>query len=296
MPQPIEFTTSDGRVLKGDLHEPSGPALATILAGHAMMANRRSLDKPAGEGLVSTLVRAGFRVAAVDMRGHGESTPLPSEGAQYSYDDIVMKDVPAVVRGLAERFPGKQVVLGHSLVGHATLAWLGTPDAGGTGGLTALVAYAPNAWLKSCEPDEKRWATKQAQLGMWAQMARQTGYFAAKKMKIGSDDVSGPYIRQFEQWGNEDRWVSLDGHDYRKGLENIRIPVLVPAGAGDKLLCVPECCERFLAPLPRERLTFWTVSEGNGFGFSPDHMPMVTDPRSRILWERTADWIRQRVS
>ncbi len=295
MPEPVTFTTTDGRILRGDLHEPSVPAKATVFAGHAMMANRRSLDRPTGEGFVSTLVRAGFRVAAVDMRGHGESGPLPSEGAAYSYDDIARKDIPAVVAGLKEKFGGRLAVAGHSLVGHATLAWISTPEAAGHGELSAVVGIAPNAWLKSCEPDEKRWQAKLAQLAMWQQLAKQSGYFPAKKMKIGSDDVSGPYIEQFVQWGREDRWTALDGHDYREGLKNLSIPALVAVGAGDRMLCVPECCERFLATIPRERLTFWLVSEQTGFGFSPDHMPLVTDPRSRVLWERIAEWLGERV-
>ncbi len=295
MPEPISFTTSDGRVLRGDLHEPAGPARATVFAGHAMMANRRSLDRPAGEGLVSTFVKAGFRVAAVDMRGHGESGPGPADGAQYTYDDIVQKDIPAVIAGLKDRFGGKLAVLGHSLVGHCTLAWLGMPEAKGTGGLSAVVALAPNVWFKACEPNEARWKTKLAQLDMWVHLAKQQGYFPAKKMKIGSEDVAGPYIAQFQQWGKEDRWVSLEGFDYWHNLENVRVPVLGAAGAADRLLCVPESCERFLSPLPRDLLTFWEVSESNGFGFSPDHMPIVTDPRSRLLWERAAQWLARNV-
>lgn len=295
MPEPVTITARDGWLLKGDLHEPSGPARGTVLAGHAMMANRRSLDRPPGEGLVATLVRGGLRVVTVDVRGHGESGPLPPEGGAYSYDDIVEKDIPAAVEFVRTRFSGRAALLGHSLVGHAALAWLSGPEAAGSGGIAAIAAYAPNAWLKSCEPDEKRWQAKIAQLRMWEQMSQAKGYFPARQMKIGSDDVSGPYIRQFVQWASEDRWVSLAGRDYRAGLATIRIPLLVAVGAGDRMLCVPECCERFISPVPRERLTWWLVSEAGGFGLDADHMPLVTDARARPLWERTADWLRDRL-
>ena len=36
-----------------------GRARGVVVAGHAMMANRRTLDRPHGQGLASTLAAAG---------------------------------------------------------------------------------------------------------------------------------------------------------------------------------------------------------------------------------------------
>jgi pimeloyl-ACP methyl ester carboxylesterase len=73
--------------------------------------------------LVPELVRAGFRVAAADMRGHGES----SEGDWKSISRTeVAADLLALVRHLGG---GPAVIVGHSLSGGAaTIAAATAPD------------------------------------------------------------------------------------------------------------------------------------------------------------------------
>lgn len=73
--------------------------------------------------VVPELVRAGFRVAAADMRGHGES----SLGAWQSISRTdVAGDLAALIRHLGG---GPAVVVGHSLSGGAaTIAAATTPD------------------------------------------------------------------------------------------------------------------------------------------------------------------------
>jgi pimeloyl-ACP methyl ester carboxylesterase len=73
--------------------------------------------------LVPELVRAGFRVAAADMRGHGES----SEGDWKSISRTdVAGDLVALIRHLAG---GPAVIVGHSLSGGAaTIAAATAPD------------------------------------------------------------------------------------------------------------------------------------------------------------------------
>jgi pimeloyl-ACP methyl ester carboxylesterase len=73
--------------------------------------------------LVPELVRAGFRVAAADMRGHGES----SEGDWKSISRTeVAGDLLALVRHLGG---GPAVIVGHSLSGGAaTIAAATAPD------------------------------------------------------------------------------------------------------------------------------------------------------------------------
>src|SRR5439155_4099847 len=90
------------------------------------MANRRSLDRPAGRGLASTLTEAGFVTYALDVRGHGRSGPHPAEGADWTYDDVVFKDLPAAIWFVRSREAGLPLaVVGHSLTAHGVLALLG---------------------------------------------------------------------------------------------------------------------------------------------------------------------------
>ena len=90
-----------------------------------MFCNRRAMDRPAGEGLGTHLAKSGFETYLVDLRGHGQSGPAASRNVDFSYDDIVLRDIPAVIRHVAALHPDLPLVwLGHSLGGHAGLAAL----------------------------------------------------------------------------------------------------------------------------------------------------------------------------
>jgi len=73
--------------------------------------------------LVPELVRAGFRVAAADMRGHGESST--GDWKSISRTDVA-GDLVALIRHVGG---GPAVIIGHSLSGGAaTIAAATTPD------------------------------------------------------------------------------------------------------------------------------------------------------------------------
>src|SRR5262249_39387231 len=71
---PLAIDTDDGRCLRAELLLPERPRAAAVLA-HAMMVNRRTMDRPSGSGLASTLATHGLAVMNIDLRGHGESSP-----------------------------------------------------------------------------------------------------------------------------------------------------------------------------------------------------------------------------
>jgi pimeloyl-ACP methyl ester carboxylesterase len=72
--------------------------------------------------LVPELTRAGFRVAAADMRGHGESS-------MGNWKSISRTDVAGDLVALIRRLGGPAVIVGHSLSGGAaTVAAATAPD------------------------------------------------------------------------------------------------------------------------------------------------------------------------
>ena len=53
----------------------------------------------------------------------------------------------------------------------------------------------------------------------------------------------------------------------------------------------PEGARRWAEQVPGA--VFWCVGAGDsGLAFDPGHMGLVTDLRSRPLWERVAAWMR----
>lgn len=270
MSEPVSIRAADGWLLRGERRPGPGPV---VVCGHAMMVDRRTLDRPRGEGLVSALAAAGLDVIAMDARGHGESGPSADEGGRWRYDDVVRRDVPAMVQLGREVAEGRPVyVLGHSLVGHAAViaAGLGEPPDG-------VVALAPNLWAPSLEP--RRWArwAKAATLRVWHAVTRARGYWDAPGLGQGTDAEAEPYVGQFVEMWRDDRL------GYEAALARARIPVLAWSSRGDRLLAHPDAVARFLA-LSAADVEHRVVDDLS-------HMGLVTRPEARPIWEASAAWM-----
>lgn len=307
--EPVVLRARDGVPLRGELFVPgAGPADPGVAPGprvvvalsHAMLVDRRTLDQPPGEGLLSLLLAAGAAVLWLDQRGHGRSTPLPRQGASWDYDDLV--DDAGVVAGyLAERFPGlPRVAVGHSLFGHVALAWQALVSAGAaplppraaTGpqvGYDGLVLLAANVWLPQLEPRRTRWWVKRGFFPLLVAAAWRRGYLPARDLRVGTADEPLPYLRQLGGWLGQADWTSQSGHSYLADLPAVQVPILSVAGAGDRLLAVPECQLRF-ACCTRGSVTHITVSRRHGYACEPDHMGLILDERLAPLWQQIAAW------
>ncbi len=296
-----------------DVEQIDPPRAATVhgaaLLGHAMMVDRRTLDRPRGAGLASTIAEAGFRVFTANLRGRGRDAPRADEGARWDYDDLVRYDLPALVAAVRERAPGLPlVVVGHSLTGHVSVASAGCglyrdpPE--------AHVLLAANIWERAHEPSPLRQAQKRLSLAAVRAATCVYGYMPARRLGVGSVDEAGAYGRQLA-WFWPDRWRARDGaHDYAAGAARVQGSVLAVLGAGDRLLGHPVAASRWLSRLIEteteteadvetttragDRRELWICRAGtHGLEHDPDHMGLVTDPRARPLWRDVASWMRE---
>lgn len=127
-----------GGTLVFDVHGDVNSPLVVLLHG---MGDRRQ----AYSDLTRHLVEAGYRVAAVDMRGHGESSVGWPEVTQ----SAIGHDAAALVRELG----GPAAVIGHSFTpDSAVVAALDVPES-----VRAVVALSP--WASAPEPN---WVMRQA--------------------------------------------------------------------------------------------------------------------------------------
>lgn len=287
--QPFSARTGDGVTLRGEWRVPQRPRAVAVTL-HAMMVNRRTMDRPAGEGLVSALAAQGIAVANVDLRAHGESGPRVSEGGAATYDDFVLHDIPAIVASARAAFPGLPVaVVGHSLGGHTTLITSGllprrAPD--------ALVMLAANLWLPRTEPSASRRLRKGVMLAAFAAITRALGKFDAPRFKLGTEAESLEYVEQFTTFWRNDALASRDGSvDYDAALARAALPVLAVASEGDTLLAHPEAMAAFVALAPHARVTHRLVRHGELGPRAPDHMGLVTSAAGKPLWDEIAAWI-----
>lgn len=282
---PAIATCRDGWRLSIELVVPPEPR-AVAIAGHAMMVDRRTLDV-LRDGLVSHLAARGIAVVWPDLRGHGKSGPLASEGGRWTYDDLVEQDTPALIAFARERLPGLPLVaVGHSLFGHVALAHVARhPDAA----LDGLALLAANIWAPRWERDRVTTWKKRALAEAFDGVTRLWGYFPTRRLKIGSCDEAAGYVRQLASFTRADNWVADDGFSYADALPGIRKPLLSVAAAGDRLLCNPEAARLFVEAVPgAEHIT---VGRASGLATDSSHMGLVLDRRCRPVWDRVADFV-----
>lgn len=283
----IELQTNDGWTLVGDLLLPQSEPWALALLGHAMMVDRRTLDRPAGRGLASTLRERGMAVLNVDFRGHGESQ---RPGApSFSFDDIVRHDVPTLLFALRDRFAS----LPRFLVGHSLGVNAGLPGAGllHDHGLSGAVAIAPNLWSKRFEPSLLRRVRKEAMLRTFDLLSRPSGFFDPRPLGLGRSRIPRAYVSQFRRYWDAERLVSGDGRDdYETALARLEIPILAISSRLDSLMAHPEAVALYLELFRSaevEHLHFVGPD-----GFEPDHMGLVISERSRPLFHAAADFMK----
>ncbi|MCY0993862.1 alpha/beta hydrolase [Nannocystis sp. ILAH1] len=280
--------------------QPAGAAWGVVVAGHAIMVDRRTFLRRDRPCLARTLCDAGLRVLLPDLRGHGKSGPDPLRGGDWSYDQLV--EDTAVYLDLARRLAPDLplATLGHSLFGHTTAAWCTTAAARETAP-AAHVALCGDFWLPGTEDRRLVWALKRLVMAVGTRFTGVLGRVPARGFGVGSADEAYSCFDDLRRCIAEDGWRARGGHDYRAGLAGVDLPVLLVISEGDRVAS-PRTAERLWSPLPRR--TTWRLAAGgatdqDGRGLpelagvgAPGHMAPVTDPASEPLWRAIATWLK----
>jgi pimeloyl-ACP methyl ester carboxylesterase len=238
-----EFLTVDGGTLAYELSGSTGPL---VVLAHGMGDSREAY-----RFLTPALVEAGYRVAAVDLRGHGES----SVGwTGYSRTDIA-GDLVSLVRHLG----GPAVLVGHSIAGGAvTIAAATAPEL-----VTAVVELAPFTRKQSMSLGDLRVApvrrgmlrllgtTLLGSTGQWAAY-QEVAYpgarpadFATRQQQITAMLEQPGRMKALQAMGR------TSPADAGEQLADVRCPVLVVQGSADPDWAAPRAeGEAIVAALP----------------------------------------------
>ena len=256
---------------------------------------------PGTGGILTELLAAGVAVLWFDQRGHGQSGPTPTQGGRWDYDDLVA-DAGAVAEYLRERLPGcKRVAIGHSLFGHVALAYqaraaareAARPDPERAAALyDGLVLLAGNVWLRRLEPSWLRFLAKRASFAALLLLSWPLGYLPVRRLGIGTADESGLYLAQMGGWVRSGDWTDRAGSSYLAALASVRAPILSIAGAGDRLMAVPDC-QLALVRRSSGPVTHWLVGKKQGDAVDAEHMQLVLDARLRPRWRALARWVSE---
>ncbi|HEY2748729.1 MAG TPA: alpha/beta fold hydrolase [Polyangia bacterium] len=288
--EPFAVACADGWVLAGEVVV-GAPPVAVAVVGHAMMVDRRTLDRPRGRGLVSTLAARGIACVVADLRGHGTSGPRAGEGGDWGYDDLVEHDVPTLIAFARARFPSLPLAcVGHSLFGHVALAHLARHSDADIDGLVLLAVNVANpSWdARSVGALQRR-----AAIELMGILGRIFGRLPVRRFGYGSDDEAAGYVRDFVRNGRARRWRARDGFDYWEALACVDRPILAIVGAGDRFMCPPSDARAIVERVRGAR--FHVVGRAAALPFGagwPDHMGLVLDERARPAWDQTAEFIR----
>lgn len=283
MPDELLAQTADGVTLRIDRVRATGERRGVLVCLHAMMTDGRYFGARRERSFAATLAAAGLDVLVADLRGHGRSQPpRASATSDWSFDDLVELDLPAIVAAAASASgcaPQDLVLLGHSLGGLVATAALGT---GRIAPPRLLVLPATSVWLLGSHGSLRRRAMMAAYRHTTALMGRAP----IRALRLGTADEARTYVQQLTGWARAARWTSLRGIDYSAAAQTITAPVLPLVGAGD-WMCTPSDAAAFaghLAGASRLRV----VGRAHGDALDPDHFQLFTRSELAPLWHELA--------
>ena len=274
--------TADGVTLHADRVPAIGTRRGVVLCLHAMWTDGRYFGAQRDGSFATTFANAGYDVVVPDFRGHGRSIPPRAGTGDWSFDDLVELDLPAMIAG-AGCAPSELVIVGHSLGGLVTCAALGI---GAIPSPRLVLLPATSVWLLGPDGDLRR----RLMMSAFRHVTALLGRAPIRALRIGNADEARTYVKQLTGWTRAARWTSLRGVDYLAAMRTIATRVLPICGAGD-WMCTPVDARGFAAHLP-DALPVRVVGKQHGDALDPDHFQLITRRELRPLWDELVAAVR----
>lgn len=221
--------------------------------------------------LVEALLATGAGAAVADLRGTGESTPLPSRRARYAMADLV-DDLDAVLAATAGHRQSRSTILfGHSLGGHISVLHLGRtaerPDVDGV----VLVASGLPHWRRFGRRGPLIWAFAEFLNGVSAIAGVWPGW------AFGGRQARG-VIRDWAATVRRGRFAAR--LNAVAGLSRVTAPILAISVDSDQYT-PPVTTDQLLSWLPNAAVTRCHVMHGDA-GIQLDHFRWVKAPQAVV--------------
>ena len=279
-----------------------------VILCHGMSSNRWDMDGPGRVSMARYLLRRGYDVWVVELRGAGRSMrPTWTNGKRYdwTFEDYVQHDAAAALSLVlhATRAPAVHWV-GHSMGGMIAYALLMSPASRTIASAVTLGSPSmsevghplldfgvPYSWLLRFLP-ARLWIGTLARLAsplapllarLFARSIRQLGWTAGNAdlsllrtlMLTAVDDLPNSLLYEFAQWyehkAMHDRYALFD---FAEHLERITAPILIIAGNKDGLTPARdlECVYRAVASPDK---SFRVIGKEYGFAHDYSHVDLV---------------------
>lgn len=298
-----------------------------VLLVHGLGTNRFDVDFPDSRySIAKFLHKRGFDVWIVELRGTGQShkpglitRTLSRYLTDWTFDDFVFKDLPAVVDYIRKKTGRKKLHwVGHSLGGTLIYAAIETMgNAVCASGVTLGAAMSATAkiglikFLLKIDPLAERMpflptrhlARMAAPMARWLAPMEDNFFYAIDNvemqmietaLKVAVENVSSPLFLQLHDWYKNNHFRALDRpFSYRDNLKMIKAPFLVCAGSVDGLTGYPDVHFAFRRIGSRKK-RFRVFSRESGCRTEYGHLDLVMGKNARReVFPVIADWLKK---
>ena len=294
--------TKDGWNLAIHRHKPHKPlagAMPVILV-HGIITNKYFMDLDTDHSLAYHLKTIGYDVYAVSLRGCGESY-IESENENFSFDDMVDKDVPAIISEVCN-ISGKTKInwVAHSMGAMIMYSYLGISPKKEKDKVKSFVSLGGPGNLAHSSPVIGKIAlkyisfSKRVDIKLLAKFIlpfvslfnsplkeifynpQVTPKNTVKKMLVGIENIPDGLMMQMLDWvAKGGDIVSVDKkYNYTERQTQITCPILFIAGGYDNV-ATPSSLKSVYEKVNSKYKEFHIISESEGFSGDYGHACLV---------------------
>jgi predicted alpha/beta hydrolase len=287
---PLKYSDSFNWIATPDGHQLSLRTLgnssgqrphAAVLCLHGLFSDGRFFLNSKQHGPASVLLDHGYQVYVGELRGHGRSKwPSTARKWNWSFDEYVQQDIPALLNAVSERHDGPIFVLAHSFAGYALLVSLGL--------VSKLHAKVSGVCLLASA------VNNYSELGLRKRIMFHSavflgglfGYFPARLLRLGVSDEPVNLMKQFAKWAPKCQFASIQGEiDYWQCLGSVTLPVWAGVGAADRFHASVRRGRYLLERLGSADKKFVEVGMNSGFSHDFNHVDVLrgSDAEREVL-------------
>ncbi|WP_286232851.1 alpha/beta fold hydrolase [Thalassotalea sediminis] len=250
-----------------------------ILMLHGTIENGKIFYTESGKGLACYLAQQGFDVYVPDFRGKGQSTPTLQETTAHGQHEMIIDDVPNLVKFVAEKTGQPMHVICHSWGGVifcSSFARFPLMQKH----IGKLVCFGTKRSLFR-KTFNKFWKVDLLFNRIAPFLAKRKGYIDAVKLKFGADNETRRFLHQCTYWVKPNPWHDPeDKFDYGQAAKQTVWPSTWHlTGLKDDLLGHIDDVKAFVEETkPDAKVSLLSKRAGNLKDY--DHINILTDAQA----------------
>jgi predicted alpha/beta hydrolase len=251
-----------------------------VLMLHGSIENGRIFYTNKNKGLGGFLAQQGYDVYVADYRGRGASKPSVEDKNDHGYSDVIIEDIPFLIKTITEKTGQPCHVICHS--------W---------GGVMFASAFVRFPKIREHVRSAIKFGTKRQitvhNMERWFKVdmfwrwfapvfTKRSGYLDAKKMGVGADSEPRQAIMESISWVTRGPWIDpIDHFNYGEAAKGVTWPPtwhmtgikdLSMGHAQDVQLFIEECKNN------DARFDVLSIQKGNARDY--DHIDILTAPEA----------------